>query len=69
MVSDKEGAEQDLDGFIKEKWNKAEENRRIMSDLMSQYETGLHFSSDEPNRIAQKMIDSLKSINLFEQSI
>ena len=43
-----------------------------MSDLMSQYETRLHFSSDEPNRIAQKMIDCLKSVNFFnffEQSI
>ena len=40
-----------------------------MSNLMSWYETGFHFSSDEPDRIAQKMIDSLKSINFFEQSI
>ena len=35
IVSDKEGAEKDLDGFIKGKWKKAEENRRILLDLMS----------------------------------
>ena len=69
MVSDKEGAEKDLDEFIKDKWNKAEENRKIMSDLMNQYETGYRFSPDEPNKIAEKMIESLKSINFFEQSI
>ena len=36
---------------------------------MSQYEAGLHFSTYGPNKIAQKMIDSLKSINFFDQSI
>jgi len=35
IVSDKEGAENDLDEFIKDKWNKAEENRKVMSDLMT----------------------------------
>ena len=35
LISDKEGAEKDLDGFIKDKWNKAEENRKNMLDLMS----------------------------------
>jgi len=35
IVSDKEGAEKDLNGFIKDKWSKAEENRKVMSDLMS----------------------------------
>jgi len=35
IVSDKEEAEKDLDGFIKDKWNKAEENRKVMSDLMN----------------------------------
>jgi len=35
IVSDKEGAEKDLDEFIKEKWNKAEENRKVILDLMS----------------------------------
>jgi len=35
MVSDREGAEKDLDEFIKDKWRKAEENRTIMLDLMS----------------------------------
>jgi len=34
IVSEKESAEDDLDDFIKEKWNKAEENRKIMEDLM-----------------------------------
>jgi len=34
IVSEKESAEKDLDNFIKEKWNKAEENRKIMEDLM-----------------------------------
>ena len=35
IVSEKESAENDLDAFIKEKWNKAEENRKIMSDLIN----------------------------------
>ena len=35
IVSEKKSAEKDLDGFIKEKWNKAEENRKIMADLIS----------------------------------
>ena len=35
IVSNKEGAEKDLDKFIKDKWNKAEENRGILLDLMS----------------------------------
>ena len=39
IVSDKEEAEKDLDEFIKEKWKEAEEHRKIMSDLMSSYET------------------------------
>jgi len=34
IVSEKESAEKDLDGFIKEKWNKAEENRKLMVDLI-----------------------------------
>jgi len=35
IVSEKESAEKDLDDFIKEKWNKAVENRGIMSDLIN----------------------------------
>jgi len=35
IVSEKESAENDLDGFIKEKWNKAEENRKVMADLIN----------------------------------
>ena len=35
IVSDKENAENDLDAFIKEKWNKAEENREVMADLFN----------------------------------
>jgi len=35
IVSDKEGAENDLDGFIKDKWNKAVENRKAISEKMS----------------------------------
>jgi len=34
IVSEKKSAEKDLDGFIKEKWNKAEENRKVMEDLI-----------------------------------
>jgi len=33
--SEKESAENDLDCFIKEKWNKAEENRKVMADLLN----------------------------------
>ena len=51
IVSEKESAEKDLDNFIKEKWNKAEENRKVMEDLMDKYETEQQFSYDEPNRI------------------
>jgi len=40
IVSEKESAEKDLDRFIKEKWNKAEENRKVMADLMDHYEAG-----------------------------
>jgi len=35
IVSEKESAENDLDVFIKEKWNKAEENKKLMSDLIN----------------------------------
>ena len=35
IVSEKESAEEDLDSFIKEKWNKAEENRKEMEDLIN----------------------------------
>jgi len=35
IVSEKKSAEKDLDGFIKEKWNKAEENRKVMADLIN----------------------------------
>jgi len=35
IVSEKESSEDDLDGFIKEKWNKAEENRKVMEDLIN----------------------------------
>ena len=35
IVSEKESAEKDLDGFIKKKWNKAEENRKVMADLIN----------------------------------
>ena len=40
-----------------------------MLDLMNQYETEYHFSSYEPNRIAQEMINNLKYINFFEKLI
>jgi len=35
IVSDKESAEKDLDDFIKEKWNKAGENRNVMLNLIN----------------------------------
>ena len=35
IVSEKESAEKDLDDFIKEKWNKAEENRKVIADLIN----------------------------------
>jgi len=35
IVSEKESAEKDLDHFIKEKWNKAEENRKVIADLIN----------------------------------
>jgi len=35
IVSDKDNAEKDLDDFIKEKWNKAEENRNVMLNLIN----------------------------------
>jgi len=38
IVSEKESAEEDLDDFIKEKWDKAEENRTIMADLIHEYD-------------------------------
>ena len=41
IVSEKESDEKDLDRFIKEKWNKAEENRNIMADLMDEHEAVL----------------------------
>jgi len=46
IASEKDSAEKDLDDFIKEKWNKAKENRKIMADLISQHEV---FSPNEPN--------------------
>jgi len=35
IFSEKESAEKDLDSFIKEKWDKAEENRKAMEDLIN----------------------------------
>jgi len=35
IISNKEGDEKDLDGFIKDKWNKAKENRKVMLSLMN----------------------------------
>ena len=35
IVSEKESAEKDLDDFIKDKWNKAEENRKVMIGLIN----------------------------------
>jgi len=35
IVSEKESAEKDLDNFVKEKWNKAEENRKVMTNLIN----------------------------------
>ena len=52
IVSEKESAEKDLDAFIKEKWNKAEENRKVMADLINQYEGEQYFSPEKPARIA-----------------
>ena len=37
IVSEKESAENDLDTFIKEKWNKAEENRKVISNIMDEH--------------------------------
>jgi len=34
IISEKENAEEDLDVFIKEKWNKTKENRMVMADLI-----------------------------------
>jgi len=36
IVSEKESVEKDLDEFIKEKWNKAEENRKVMINQCNQ---------------------------------
>ena len=52
ILSEKESAEKDLDVFIKEKWNKAEENRKVMADLINQYEGEKCFSLEEPTRLA-----------------
>jgi len=38
ITSEKESAEKDLEDFIKEKWNKAEENKKVMEDLINLYE-------------------------------
>ena len=46
IISEKESAENDLDDFIKEKWNKADENRKVMEDLMDKYEADAFFSSE-----------------------
>jgi len=35
IVSEKESAEKDLDNFVKEKWNKAEENRKVMTNVIN----------------------------------
>jgi len=35
IVSDKESAEKDLDDFIKDKWSKADENRKLMLNLIN----------------------------------
>jgi len=35
IVSEKQSAEKDLDSFIKEKWDKAEENRKAMMNLIN----------------------------------
>jgi len=35
IVSQKESAKMDLDAFIKEKWNKAEENRNVLVELIN----------------------------------
>ena len=51
ILSDKQSAVKDLDGFIKEKWNKAEENRKVIADLIDQNEGESYFSSTEPNKI------------------
>jgi len=34
ILSEKKSAEKELDGFIKEKWNKSEENRKVMENLI-----------------------------------
>ena len=52
IVSEKESAEKDLDDFVKEKWNEAENNRKIMADLIKQHEGEYSFSPDQPNQIA-----------------
>ena len=52
IVSEKDGAEKDLDDFVKEKWNKSEENRKVLVDLIKQHEDEQYFSPDEPNIIA-----------------
>jgi len=52
IVSEKESAEKDLDDFIKEKWNKAEENRKVMANLIKKKEGKYCFSPYEPNGIA-----------------
>ena len=38
IVSDKESAEKDLDDFIKDKWSKADENRKLMLNLINQHD-------------------------------
>jgi hypothetical protein len=38
ILSDKKSAVKDLDDFIKEKWNKGEENRKVMMNLINEYE-------------------------------
>jgi len=46
IISEKESSENDLDDFIKEKWNKADENRLRLEDLMDKYEAEAFFSSE-----------------------
>lgn len=34
ILSEKESAEKDLDNFIKDKWSKAEDNKKVIENLL-----------------------------------
>lgn len=67
VLSQDEGADRQLDEFIKDKWNKADVNKQFLKGLVDQVSAEIRKTSlEESNKIVEEIVKNMNKINFFE---